>query len=82
MECLHEYNCLRIAAEEALMKQKSRNCWLKLEDNNTTFFRQAVKRITILKTLSKGCSGNRITDPQQIKQLVVGILLSKSLRHL
>ena len=38
MECLHEYNCLRIAAEEALMKQKSRNSWLKLEDNNTTFF--------------------------------------------
>ena len=43
MECLHEYNCLRIAAEEALMKQKSRNGWLNLEDNNTTFFHQTVR---------------------------------------
>ena len=43
MECLHEYNFLRIAAKEALMKQKSRNSWLNLEDNNTTFFHQAIR---------------------------------------
>ena len=67
--CLKIYHDLAIA-EEGFLKQKSRVQWLKLRDQNTSFFHKAVKAHnarSALKviTLENGC---RTEDPAAIKQ--------------
>ena len=79
--CLKNYHDLAIA-EEGFLKQKSRIQWLKLRDQNSSFFLKAVKARnarSALKviTMANGC---RTEDPAAIKQEVVrhfqGILCS------
>ena len=79
--CLKNYHDLAIA-EEGFLKQKSRVQWLKLGDQNTSFFHKAVKARnarSALKviTLVNGC---RTEHPAAIKQEAVshfqGILCS------
>ena len=72
-KCLKTYHDLAYA-EEGFLKQKSRVQWLKLGNQNTSFFHKAVKArnarnaIKVI-TLANGC---RIEDPEAIKQEAVG----------
>ena len=79
--CLKNYHDLAIV-EEGFLKQKSRIQWLKLGDQNSSFFHKAVKArnaSSALKviTMENGC---RTEDPAAIKQEAVrhfqGILCS------
>ena len=79
--CLKNYHDLAIA-EEGFLKQNSRIQWLKLGDQNSSFFHKAVKARnarSALKviTMANGC---RTKDPTAIKQEAVrhfqGILCS------
>ena len=81
ISCLKNYHDLAVA-EEGFLKQKSRVQWLKLGDQNTSFFHKAVKARnarSALKviTMANGC---RTGDPVAIKQEAVrhfqGILCS------
>ena len=70
-ELLHEYISIS-SAEEAFFKQKTRNKWLNLGDNNSSYFHCLIKtrqeRNTI-KCLLDG-DGNQVEE-DQIKDLVV-----------
>ena len=79
--CLKIYHDLAIA-EEGFLKQKSRVQWLKLGDQNTSFFHKSVKAHnarSALKVISLA-NGCRTEDPSAIKQEAVrhfqGILCS------
>ena len=70
--CLKTYHDLA-CAEEGFLKQKSRVQWLKLGDQNTSFFHKAIKARNARNaikaiTLANGC---RIEDPEAIKQEAV-----------
>ena len=72
-KCLKTYHDLAYA-EEGFLKQKSRVQWLKLGDQNTSFFHKAVKArnarnaIKVI-TLENGCI---IEDLEAIKKEAVG----------
>ena len=79
--CLKNYHDLAVA-EEGFLKQKSRVQWLKLGDQNTSFFHKAVKAHnarSALKVITMA-NGSRTEDPVAIKQEAVrhfqGILCS------
>ena len=66
MKTFHDLAC----AEEGFLKQKSRIQWLKLGDQNTSFFLKAIKSRNArnsIKVLTLA-SGGRIEDPEDIKQ--------------
>ena len=70
--CLKAFQDLA-CAEEGFPKQKSRIQWLKLGDQNTSFFHKAIKarnarNVIKVITLANGC---RIEDPEAIKQEAV-----------
>jgi hypothetical protein len=71
-ECLHAYVSIT-NAEEAFLKQKARNQWLKLGDQNSSFFHRSLRvqnaRNSI--TLLWDENGNRVEDVEQIKQVAV-----------
>ena len=69
LKAFHDLAC----AEEGFLKQKSRIQWLKLGDQNTSFFHKAIKARNarnVIKaiTMANGC---RIEDPEAIKQEAV-----------
>ena len=69
MKAFHDLAC----AEEGFLKQKSRIQWLKLGDQNTSFFHKAIKarnawNVIKVITMANGC---RIEDPEAIKREVV-----------
>ena len=66
MKAFHDLAC----AEEVFLKQKSRIQWLKLGDQNTSFFHKAIKarnawNVIKVITMANGC---RIEDPEAIKR--------------
>jgi hypothetical protein len=67
-ECLHAYASIA-KAEEAFLKQKARNQWLQLGDQNSAFFHWILKgrqaRNTISFILDE--QGNRVEDVGQYK---------------
>ena len=71
-ELLHEYISIS-SAEEAFFNQKSRNKWLNLGDNNSSYFHCLIKtrqERNAIKCLLDG-DGNRVEEVVQIKDLVV-----------
>ena len=76
----NERKCLKIfhdlaSAEEGFLKQKSRVQWLKLGDQNTSFFHKSVKARNArsrIKVLTSG-NGCRIDDSLAIKEEAVVI---------
>ena len=60
-------------AEEGFLKQKSRIQWLKLGDQNTSFFHKLVKARNSRNTITSITleTGDRIEDPDTIKQEVI-----------
>jgi len=70
-ECLHAYASIT-KAEEAFLKQKARNQWLQLGDQNSAFFPRILKgrqaRNTISFILDE--QGNRVEDVDSIKGVV------------
>ena len=66
LKAFHDLAC----AEEGFLKQKSRIQWLKLGDQNTSFFHKAIKSRNArnsIKVLTLA-SGGRVEDPEDIKQ--------------
>lgn len=71
-ELLHEYISIS-SAKEAFFKQKSRNKWLNLGDNNSSYFHCLIKtrqERNAIKCLLDG-DGNQVEEVDQIKDLVV-----------
>ena len=67
-DCLHEFIAVQ-RAEEAFLKQKARNKWLTLGDQNNRFFHSQVSRNAIKSLIDS--EGNRLEDPARIKHEVV-----------
>jgi hypothetical protein len=70
-ECLHEYTSIS-RVEEAFLKQKARNQWLQLGDQNSGFFHRVIKARQARNTINYICddNGNRIKDIAGIKNIV------------
>ena len=71
-DCLHEFIAAQ-RAKEAFLKQKARNKWLTLGDQNNRFFHSQVKARqarNAIKCLIDS-EGNRLEDLAQIKHEVV-----------
>ena len=69
LKTFHDLAC----AEEGFLKQKSRIQWLKLGDQNTSFFHKAIKSRNIRNSIKviTLANGRRIEDPEDIKQEAV-----------
>jgi hypothetical protein len=69
-ECLHQYVSIS-KAEEAFLKQKARNQWLQLGDQNSAFFHRLLKGRHARNTITHFCDehGNRVEEVNQIKGL-------------
>ena len=72
-KCLKMYHDLAYA-EEGFLKQKSRVQWLKLGDQNSSFFHKTVKARNARNAIKVITTGNgcRIDDPEAIKEEAVG----------
>lgn len=62
-ECLHAYVSIS-RAEEAFLKQKARNQWLQLGDQNNSFFHRVIKGRYARNTITFLCDeqGRRVED--------------------
>ena len=71
-ECLHAYVSIT-RAEEAFLKQKARNQWLKLGDQNTSCFHCSLRVQNARNSITHlwDENGNRVEDVEQIKQVAV-----------
>lgn len=71
-ECLHEYTSIS-KDEEAFFKQKSRNNWLNLGDQNTSYFHNLVKVRNSNNTINQlwDDQGLRVVEVDQIKNVTV-----------
>jgi hypothetical protein len=71
-KCLHAYMSIT-KAEEAFLKQKARNRWLKLGDQNTSFFHRSLRVQNARNYITHlwDDNGNRVEDVEQIKQVAV-----------
>jgi hypothetical protein len=69
-ECLHQYVSIS-KAEEAFLKQKARNQWLKLGDQNSAFFHRLLKGRHARNTITHLSDehGNRVEEVNRIKGL-------------
>jgi hypothetical protein len=69
-ECLHAYVSIT-KAEESFLKQKARNQWLQLGDQNNSFFHCSLKVQHAKKTITHlwDDQGNRVEEVEQIKQV-------------
>lgn len=67
-ECLHYYVSIS-RAEEAFLKQKARNQWLQLGDQNTAFFHRLLKGSYARNTITHLCDehGNQVEEIAKIK---------------
>jgi hypothetical protein len=67
-ECLHHYVSISWV-EEAFLKQKARNQWFQLGDQNNTFFHRLLKGRHERNTITYFCdeNGNRFEEINQIK---------------
>lgn len=71
-ECLHDYVSIS-KAEEAFLKQKSRNQWLQLGGQNNSYFHRIVKVRNSKNLISHLWDehGRKIEDKEQIKRVAV-----------
>jgi hypothetical protein len=71
-ECLHELTSI-LGAEEAYLKQKARNKWLQLGDQNNKYFYNQIKARQARNAIKclVDSDGNRLEDPAQIKQEII-----------
>jgi hypothetical protein len=71
-ECLHAYVSIT-KAEEAFLKQKVRNQWLQLGDQNSAFFHRVLKGRQARNTISflYDEQGNKVEDIAQLKVMAV-----------
>jgi hypothetical protein len=71
-EFLHAYVSIT-RAEESFLKQKARNQWLQLGDQNNSFFHRSLRVQNAKKTITHLWDeyGNKVEDVDQIKQVAV-----------
>jgi hypothetical protein len=71
-ECLHAYVSIT-RAEESFLKQKARNQWLQLGDQNNSFFHTSLKAQNARNTINYlwDKHGNKVDDVEQIKRVAV-----------
>jgi hypothetical protein len=71
-ECLHAYVSIT-KAEESFLKQKARNQWLQLGDQNNSFFHRALKVKSASRTITYlwDKNGAKVDDVEQIKKVDV-----------
>ena len=67
-ECLHAYVSIT-RAEESFLKQKARNQWLQLGNQNNSFFHRFLRVQNAKKTITHLWDeyGNKVEDVDQIK---------------
>jgi hypothetical protein len=71
-ECLYVYVSIT-KAEESFLKQKARNQWLQLGDQNNSFFHRTLRIQNAKSTITHLWDdlGNRVEDVEQIKKVAV-----------
>ena len=71
-ECLHAYVSIT-KADESFLKQKVRNQWLQLGDQNNSIFHRSFKIQNAKNTITHLWDelGNRVEDVEQIKRVAV-----------
>jgi hypothetical protein len=71
-ECLHAYVSIT-KAEESFLKQKARNQWLQLGDQNNSFFYRSLRFQNAKNTITHLWDelGNRVEDVEEIKEVAV-----------
>jgi hypothetical protein len=70
-ECLHHYVFIA-RAEEAFLKQKARNRWLQLGDQNNAFIHRLLKGRHARNTITHLCNeqGTKVEEIHEIKSSV------------
>jgi hypothetical protein len=71
-ECLHAYVSIT-KAEEAFLKQKARNQWLQLGDQNNAFFHRLLKARHARNSINFlwDEAGNKVEDVEMVKDIAV-----------
>lgn len=71
-ECLHEYVFIA-KAEEAFLKQKARNQWLQLGDQNKSYFHRMLKAKIFRNTITHlwDENGQKVEEVERIQEVAV-----------